>query len=224
MKCTIQFGIAPYFRDLLKDDLKSIPYSFKFDETTTQQAKKQYDGYTQYWSEKHQCIKISYHGTLMVDHCPAEKLLEHFFEFVRKANLDLHLMLHTGMDGPNVNLKFEELLRLSESFKHLNTSILSIGTCPLLITHNGFRSGIAKLDFNVDSFAIDINFFFKLSAAGRADYIDIGPLTEVVSHFLLKHSSTRWVTLKRVCVRLLEQFENLKRYFLEFLPAYYLNF
>ena len=30
----------------------------------------------------------------------------------------------------------------------------------------------------------------------RADYIDIGSLTEVVSHFLLKHSSTRWVTLK----------------------------
>ena len=54
----------------------------------------------------------------MVYHCPAEKLLEHFFEFVRKANLVLHLMLHTAMDGPNVNLKFEELLRSSESFKH----------------------------------------------------------------------------------------------------------
>ena len=48
MKYTIQFGIAPYFRDLLKDDLKNIPYSFRFDETTTQQAKKQCDGYTQY--------------------------------------------------------------------------------------------------------------------------------------------------------------------------------
>ena len=121
MKYTIQFGIAPYFRDLLKDVLKNILYSFKFDETMTQQAKKQYNGYTQYWSEKHQCIKISHHYTLMVDHCPAEKLLEHFFEFFRKANLDLHFMLHTGMDGPNVHLKFEELLQSPESFKHLNT-------------------------------------------------------------------------------------------------------
>ena len=58
--------------------------------------------------------------------------------------------------------------------------------------------------------------FFKLSAAHRADCIDIGSLTEVGFHLHLKHSSTRWVTLKKVCVRLLEQFENLKRYSLEF--------
>ena len=108
MKYTIQFGIAPYFRDLLKDDLKNIPYSFRFDETTTQQAKKQCDGYTQYQSEK-QCIKILYSGTLMVDHCSAEKLLEHFVEFV-KANIDFCLLLHTEMNSPNVNLKFEDLL------------------------------------------------------------------------------------------------------------------
>ena len=49
MKYMIQFGIALYYRELLKDDLKNMPYSFKFDETMTQQAKKQYDGYTQYW-------------------------------------------------------------------------------------------------------------------------------------------------------------------------------
>ena len=35
MKYSIQFAILPYLRDLLKDDLKNIPYSFKFDETTT---------------------------------------------------------------------------------------------------------------------------------------------------------------------------------------------
>ena len=55
----------------------------------------------------------------MIDHCHTEKLLEHLFEFVRKVTLDLRLMLHTNkMDGPNENLKFEELLRSSESFKH----------------------------------------------------------------------------------------------------------
>lgn len=219
MKYTIQFGIAPYFKERLKADLKDTAFTFKFDETTSQQVKKQYDGYTQYWSDEHQCIKVSYNGTLMVDHCPAEKLLEHFLEFIKKTDLDLRLMLHTGMDGPNVNLKFEELLKSSEAFEQLNTSILSIGTCPLHITHNGFKAGILKLDFSVDSLAIDINFFFKLSAARRADYIDIGSVTDTLSHFLQKHSSTRWVTLKKVCCRLLEQFENLKKYFIDFLPT-----
>ena len=219
IKYVIQFGIVPFFKEKLKDDLKNVPFTFKFDETTTQQVKKQYDGYTQYWSEEHQCIKIAYNGTLMVDHCPAEKLLEHFLNFIEKSNLDLRFLLHTGMDGPNVNLKFEELLKSSDIFKKLNKCILDIGTCPLHITHNGFRNGITKTSFNIDSFVIDINFFFKLSAARRADYLDIGSLTNVTSYFLQKHSSTRWVTLRKVCARLLDQFENLKRYFLEFIPT-----
>ena len=46
MKYMIQFDIAPYFRDLLKFDLKNIPYSFKFDKTMKQQTNKQYSGYT----------------------------------------------------------------------------------------------------------------------------------------------------------------------------------
>ena len=68
----------------------------------------------------------------MVGHCPSEKLLEHYFGSVRKANLDLHLMLHTGMDGPNVKLKFEELLQSSECFKHLTQFCLLVAAHSVL--------------------------------------------------------------------------------------------
>ena len=43
-------------------------------------------------------------------------------------------------------------------------------------------------------------------------------VTNIVSHYAQKHVSTRWVTLK-VVVRLLEQHENLKEYFLTYLPT-----
>ena len=46
------------------------------------------------------------------------------------------------MDDSNVKFKFEVLLRSSESFKHLNTLVLSIGTCAIYITHNEFGHGI----------------------------------------------------------------------------------
>ena len=74
----------------------------------------------------------------MVDHCPAEKLLEHFLEFTEKINHDLKLMFHIGMDGPSINLKFEDLLKPSPHMKSLGTTILSIGTGPLHIVHNAF--------------------------------------------------------------------------------------
>ena len=44
--------------------------------------------------------------------------------------------------------------------KNLDTSIISIGTCPLHIVHNAFRVGVNALNFSIDSFVININFFF----------------------------------------------------------------
>ena len=81
-----------------------------------------------------------YRGTMMVDHFHAEKLLEHLLEFVDKVKLQLQLMLYLGMNSPNVNLRFEELLNISLEVKNLKTIILSIGTCPLHIVHNKFRA------------------------------------------------------------------------------------
>ena len=156
--------------------------------------------------------------TIMVDHCPAEKLLEHFLEFTEKINLNLKLMLHIGVDGRSVNLKFEDLLKSSPHIKSLGITILSIGTYPLHIVHNAFRTGVNALNFNINSFIIDVNFFFKLSAARRADYKQMQEFTDVIAHFIQKHSSTRWVTLRKICVKVLEQYQNLREYFLKFLP------
>ena len=98
-----------------------------------------------------------YYMTIMVDHCPAKKLLEHFLEFTEKINLNLKLMLHIGMDGRSVNLKFEDLLKSSPHLKSLGITILSIGTYPLHIVHNAFRAGVSALNFNINSFIIDVN-------------------------------------------------------------------
>ena len=42
--------------------------------------------------------------------------------------------------------------------------------------------------------------------------------TDVISHFIRKLSSTRWVTLRKIRVKVLEQHQNLREYFLKFLP------
>ena len=97
----------------------------------------------------------------MIDHCSANRLPEHFLEFMKKEEFYSHLMLNIGMDVPNINLNFQDLLQSSEVFDQLDTTILSIGTCPLHVTHNGFRDGVKNLNFNVDTFPIDINSFFS---------------------------------------------------------------
>ena len=76
IKYFIQFRIALYFIQALQDDFLGTAFSFKFDGTTSQ-VKKQYDGFIQYRSNSLRCIVISYCGSLFVDHCPFETLVEY---------------------------------------------------------------------------------------------------------------------------------------------------
>lgn len=43
--------------------------------------------------------------------------------------------------------------------------------------------------------------------------------TDLAPRFALKHVCSRWLSLQKVCLRILEQYPNLKQYFLVYLPA-----
>ena len=159
MMYVIKFGLSPYFKESLKNDFCSKAFCFKFDETATNQIKKQYDGFVQCWSKSQNKIAMAYCGSLFVDHCPADKLVEHLFTFIEKIGLDIKFMLHLGMDGPNVNLKFQTLLLQSNLLAEAKNTFLNIGTYPLHTVHNAFRKGVSSLACNVDQFAVDIHFF-----------------------------------------------------------------
>ena len=67
-------GLAPYCRQILKDDLDAELYSYHSDETTTSQTKKQY------------MVMLRFTQTIMllqiiVERCPANQLKEHMFQF-----------------------------------------------------------------------------------------------------------------------------------------------
>ena len=121
--------------------------------------------------------------------------------------MDIGYLLHIGMDDPNVILKFQ-LLMNADVFTIINKLFLDI--------QNSIRKGVAALNFDVDQYALDIHFFVKLSAGRRADYKSIGDVTNIVSEYAIKHSTTRWVTLRKVIVWLIEQHENLNEHFLKF--------
>ena len=106
-KYVVQFGLAPFVKDELITDAQKTPYSFKFDETTNSQVKKQYDGYVSFFSMKLRKIVTLYCGILFVDHCTADDLFDNFFEFVSELGLDFNLLLALGINGPNVNKSFK---------------------------------------------------------------------------------------------------------------------
>lgn len=69
----------------------------------------------------------------------------------------------------------------------------------------------------INQFAVDLHSFCKLSSAHREDYSSMEELTDITSNYLLSHSSVRSLTLKNVLVRIIEQWENLKKILPQFL-------
>ena len=185
---------------ILKGNL--ISFSFLFDETITQQVEKQFDAYLQYWSSKNQTSNI-YAGFCFVGHCNSDQLFDHFHHFIKEPELNPNLLLHLGMDGPNVNLKFQQ--NLAKYFDEKGVSFLNIDTCLPHKVHGSFKHGVKSLPTDIDQFTVDLHGFFKLSSAQREDYKEIEDVTDVTSHYALRHSSVRWLTLKFVLVRIIEQ-------------------
>ena len=67
-----------------------------------------------------------------------------------------------------------------------------------------FRKGLNCLDIDIDQFACDMHFFFKL-LNGREDYTSIEVITETAAAYAIKHVPTRWLSLKQVCVHVIDQ-------------------
>ena len=71
LKYLLQFGIVPYIRKKLLMEVKDQALCFKFDESTTEQVKKQCDDYFIYYLLSQKEILPSYCGLLFIDHCAA---------------------------------------------------------------------------------------------------------------------------------------------------------
>ena len=71
----------------------------------------------------------------------------------------------------------------------------------------------SKLPERVENFAQDVYNYFKMSVGRRADLKEFQHFVKVDPHNILCLSSTRWLSLELVSIRLIEQFSALCLYF-----------
>lgn len=164
------FGIGPYLKDCLHDDLaKEDAYVLLFDESLNQMTQtKQLDLHVRYWSKDR--VKTMFFTSVFLGHSTAEDLLEVFKNSIHP--LKLSKIYQVSMDGPNVNFKFFSNLQ-----KHINTEfqkqILNIGSCSLHTVHNAFKSGCDASKWEIDDFLSSLYYLFKDSPARREDFLKV---------------------------------------------------
>ena len=103
MRYSITYGIAPYFYDLLKDNVNSSDrYTVLFDESLNRISQtSQMDFLLRYWDNVAKMVKYQFWNSSYLGHATHKDLLEGFDSSV--PDLDLSKMIQLLMDGPNVN-------------------------------------------------------------------------------------------------------------------------
>ena len=120
------FGIAPYFKQNLKELLASQPhFMILFDETLNRATKsKQMNVHCRFWQDGQ--ISTRYCASAFMGHAKVDDMLQHFEDCMKEFNVNE--LTQISMDGPNVNWKFYKdycAKRVDISDK----SLLMIGSC-----------------------------------------------------------------------------------------------
>ena len=159
----ITFGIVPFFKQLLIDDLKKAPcFVVLFDESlNTALHQEQMDFSVRYFKNDH--VVTRYLSLAFLGHTTSEDLKLKFEEVTR--DLNTKRMVQVSMDGPNVNWKM--LNKITEercSVEHY-LGLINVGSCSLHVVHDAFRSGVIKTKWGIDSVLKALHNLFDESPA-----------------------------------------------------------
>ena len=144
---------------------------------------------------------------MFVAHATAEDMVHHFNTGVINSELSIKNMAQISMDGPNVNWKFydEMKMNLSEEF---HTTPINIGSCGIHTVHNSFKAGVVATEWGTSSLLSSLYYHFKDSPVRRVDYVKVTKNSQLP----LKFVSHRWLENVVVSERALDIWRNIEVY------------
>jgi hypothetical protein len=205
------FGILPYLKSQLVENLGDNPYVVLFDESLNKKTQtKQLDVLLRFWGESG--VETRYLGSEFMGHATADDLmaaLESAMKPLKKKNC-----IQISMDGPTVNWAFYDRFqkKLHDDYNtqlintgwtlHLAISILFsnvTGSCGLHQVHGAFLGGARVTGWDLDGSLRCLYTLFKHTPARREDFTKFTGC----STFPYKYCPTRYVS-SCVCVPLFE--------------------
>ncbi|CAF1095313.1 unnamed protein product [Adineta steineri] len=110
------------------------------------------------------------------------------------------------------------MVRSSSTIKS-TVGLIDIGSCPLHLIHNSFKIGMDNTKWSIEEFLNNLGFWFSRSPSRREDYLNVTKtLSNKVGKFIRRFIMTRWLDAGPIIERVIEQWLNLKEYFLQFIP------
>lgn len=211
-------ALAPFFRELFLTEVQINFFSIQYDETTNNAGQKEFQILVRFWSESKGEVCTKHLESMYMGHATAEDAQKNILKALDNANLPLCKMLMLGSDGPNVNKKTFRLM--NEQVKLIrNIGLIDIGFCNIHVMHNAFQKGLVELGSDAADFIISVYNYFQDWPARWQDFSEIQSKKKLSNLHFIKHVSSRWLTLEPAANRVLQQWDAIVDYFLNFIPS-----
>lgn len=210
-------ALAPYFKKLQIQEMEGSFFTLYYDETTNAAGVKELQTGVRYWSNKHKRIICQHLETFYITTATATVLTDKICDAMTNASLPLSNLLMLGSDGPNVNKAVARLIN-NQLLLCRKKPLIDIGTCNIHIVHNAFLKGLEQLGDDISDLVFAIYHFFHGWPARWNSYCSVRADLKIPPHHFIKHVSSRWLTLQAAAERLLEQWDAVIKYFLDFIP------
>lgn len=216
--CLLNLAVAPFLIDNLLDVMKSHPFSLSTDGSNDTGIEKMNPISIRVFDEE-----LSKVVTKFLHMCPstdgqAQTLFSNIDSKLSEL-LDLSnpwgMCTALGLDNTSVNIGVRNSIK---SRVLQRNKAIYVNGCPCHIIHNAAQKGgqsySASSKFDTEEFLIDVYFWFEHSTKRKNTLRSFCEFCDQDYRNIIKHVSTRWLSLEIAIERCLKQFPSLKSYFL----------
>ena len=167
----VSHGIGPYFQKTTVNEILSseVYYTIHFDETVTNQSKKQMDVLIRYFSENSACVQVRYLCSLFFGHAFVKIVCKNMLNCLTNLKLPLKKLLCLSADGPNVNKSIKATM--DTAVKEAGApGLVDVGFCFIHKVHNAFKAGNNVFGVKALDFVISVFTWFHMYPAREEDF------------------------------------------------------
>ena len=216
--CMLNLAIAPALKKDLVENMKVHPFSVSIDGSNDNALDKMNPMTIRIYDVNHSKIVVQFLDMCTSTSATAEAIYGVMNETLTKLLESTNpwtTCTSVGVDNTSVNIGTRNSLKTR--IVQRNSAIYFNG-CPCHIVHNAAQKGGTAFarccGFDAEEFAVDLYYWFNKSTKRKNELKSYNAFCNQEYRSMIKHVSTRWLTLELAIERSLKQYPGLKSYFL----------
>ena len=207
----VKYALAPEFNAQVTKACQSAPFTILCDGGNDQAGRKYFAILVRYWEKSARQAVTRFLAMPVCNVSTAEALFEAMSNELESRNIPWRNVIGYAADTVSVmvGVRNSVLSRIQQK----QPNVFSLG-CLCHLAALCAVAALKKLPVSLDELLIDIYYHFKHSAKRWSEYAEIqAEFSEIKPLRVLKHCTTRWLSLERCLRRLLDQWPALYAYF-----------